>query len=171
MKMLQKNGLFALLLTLSLSLSLVGCSSTGKKAGGNQSTSQSDAAENTAMDLNGSSDENTAGGLSTVFFEFDSSTLTATAKSVLEQNAQFLKATQKVDIQIEGHCDERGGHQYNLALGERRARSVKDYLTALGVNANRITVISYGKEKPVSFGHDDQAWSKNRRANFVITAK
>ena len=168
MRMLQKNGLLALLLTLSLTL--VGCSSGAKKSDGNDSA-MSDAAENFSLELNGSSDDNTAGPLQTIYFDFDSSALTAAARATLEENANWLKMSDKVDIQIEGHCDERGGHQYNLALGERRARSVKDYLIALGVNDSRVSIISYGKEKPVAFGHDEGAWSKNRRANFVVTAK
>lgn len=170
MRTLQKNGLFAVLLTLSLALA--GCSSNSKKAEGSGSDSLvDDAAQNFSLELNGASDSNTAGPLQTIYFDFDSSSLTAAAKATLEENANWLKVSDKVDIQIEGHCDERGGHQYNLALGERRARSVKDYLAALGVNGARVTVISYGKEKPVAFGHDEGAWSKNRRANFVITAK
>jgi peptidoglycan-associated lipoprotein len=168
MRMLQRNGLLTLLLTLSLALT--SCSSGSKKSNGNNSA-LSDAAENFSLELNGSSDDNTAGPLQTIYFDFDSSSLTAAARATLEENANWLKVTDKVDIQIEGHCDERGGHQYNLALGERRARSVKDYLVALGVDASRVSVISYGKEKSVAFGHDEGAWSKNRRANFVVTAK
>lgn len=170
MRMLQKNGLFAVLLTLSLVLT--GCSSNSKKNDGAGSDSLvDDAAQNFSLELNGSSDENTAGPLQTIYFDFDSSALTAAARATLEENANWLKMSDKVDIQIEGHCDERGGHQYNLALGERRARSVKDYLTALGVSGARVSIISYGKEKAVAFGHDEEAWSKNRRANFVVTAK
>ena len=72
---------------------------------------------------------------------------------------------------IEGHCDERGGVQYNLALGEKRAMAVKQYLVSMGVNSSRVSTISFGKERPVSFGHEEASWSKNRRANFVVTAK
>lgn len=163
----------SLLLTvlLGLSLSLVGCSS--KK--GSEDTSGdsviSDSASDMPLELNGSSDDGTAGGLETVFFDFDSSTLSSSARDTLERNAQWLKLSDRVDIQLEGHADERGGIQYNLALGERRARSVRDYLIALGIDGNRITVISYGKEKPVAYGHSESDWSRNRRANFVITAK
>jgi peptidoglycan-associated lipoprotein len=168
--MLKKNGMFAILLTLSLFVA--GCASDAKKDSGSGSDSLvDDASRASSLELNGTSDDNTAGGLQTVYFDFDSSNLTGAARSTLENNAQFLKAQTKVDIQVEGHCDERGGHQYNLALGERRARAVKDYLVALGVKVNRVSIISYGKEKPVAFGHDESAWSKNRRANFVITAK
>lgn len=155
---------------LLITMGLVGCASSSKKSGSTDSVME-DAAKNFSLELNGSSDDNTAGPLQTVYFAYDSSALSSAARSVLEQNAQWLKLTNQVDIQVEGHCDERGGHQYNLALGERRARSIKDYLVALGVSEARISIISYGKEKPVSFGHDDDSWSKNRRGNFVVTAK
>ena len=154
------------LLSLMVIISLVGCS-TAKKADGDQSNTLS----SDKLELNGSSDEGTAGPLRTVYFAFDSSELTSESRKTLDNNAQWLKLSNKVDIQVEGHADERGGHQYNFALGERRARSVRDYLVALGVNVNRVSIISYGKEKPVSFGHSEDAWSKNRRANFVVTAK
>lgn len=163
----------SLLLTvlLGLSLSLVGCSSKKAAEDTTGDSVVSDSAADMPLELNGSSDEGTAGGLQTVYFDFDSSRLSESARMTLEQNAQWLKLSDRVDIQIEGHADERGGIQYNLALGERRARSVKDYLVALGVDANRITIVSYGKEKPIAFGHSEADWSRNRRANFVITAK
>ncbi len=123
------------------------------------------------LELKGDSDSGTAGGLQTVYFDFDSSSLGSGAQATLKANAEFLKANASVDVQVEGHADERGGIQYNLALGERRAKAVRDYLVALGVAQKRVAVISYGKEKPVAFGHDDGAWAKNRRANFVVTAK
>ena len=160
---------------LALSLALVGCAS--KKPMNNPDTftevDSTVSAENvtSALELKGSSDNGSAGGLSTVYFEFNSFSLDDGAKDSLNSNADFLKSNATVDIQIEGHCDERGGIQYNLALGERRAKSVKEYLVALGVESSRISIISYGKEKPVAFGHDESAWNKNRRANFVITAK
>lgn len=123
------------------------------------------------LELNGDSDSNTAGGLQTVYFGFNSSTLGGSTRSALDNNADFLNSNPAVDVQIEGHADERGGIQYNLALGERRAKAVRDYLVAKGIESKRISTISYGKERPVAEGHDESAWSKNRRANFVITAK
>lgn len=168
MKALKNFSLFTVL----LSLLLVGCSSGAKKKSGSSSNSMvDDAADAMALELKGSSDDNTAGPLKTIYFAFDSSALSGAARSTLEANAEWLKLTDSVEIQIEGHADERGGQQYNLALGERRARAVKDYLEALGVTSARVSTFSYGKEKPVAYGHDDEAWSKNRRANFVITAK
>jgi len=164
-KLLSTN--LKLLLILSLA-ALVGCSSSPKKTGDGL---VDDAAEAMSLELNGSSDENTAGPLQTIYFDFNSAQLTPVAKSTLEANAMWLKDNDEVTIQIEGHTDERGGHQYNLALGENRARVVQDYLVALGVSAANIAIISYGKEKPISYGHDEGSWSRNRRANFVVTAK
>ena len=124
-----------------------------------------------SLELNGSSDSNKAGALSTVFFDLDSSDISSSTKETLGANAEFLKANTNVKVLVEGHCDERGGTQYNLALGEKRARAVKDYLVAMGVAGKRIEVKSMGKESPLDFGHDEAAWSKNRRGAFVVTAK
>ncbi len=124
-----------------------------------------------ALELNGSSDSNNAGGLKTVYFDYDSSSLAGSAKEAMSSNADYLKANASVDVQVEGHADERGGRQYNLTLGERRAKAVRDHLVALGVEAKRISVVSYGNERPMAEGHDESAWGKNRRANFVVTAK
>lgn len=168
--MLKRKSLLGLFVVLALGLA--GCSSNSeKKDGGDSDSVMDDAGQNYSLELNGTSDDNTAGPLQTIYFDFDSSNLSSAARETLEANAEWLKGNEKVDIQIEGHCDERGGHQYNLALGERRARAVKDYLSALGVQDARISIISYGKEKPNAFGHDEESWGKNRRANFLITAK
>ena len=123
------------------------------------------------LELNADSDSGKAGGIQTVFFDFNSSALRSDTRGVLEANAEFLKANGSVEVQVEGHCDERGGVQYNLALGEKRAKAVKNYLVNLGVSSSRITTISLGKERPIAFGHDEDSWSQNRRGNFVITAK
>ena len=107
--------------------------------------------------------------LETVYFDFDKSDLRKDSRDVLSKNAEaLLKQVADAKIQIAGHCDERGSDEYNLALGERRAKSVAKYLTTLGVKADRISTISYGKEKPAVQGSDEAAWSKNRRAEFVI---
>jgi peptidoglycan-associated lipoprotein len=103
-----------------------------------------------------------------VHFAFDSYTLSNEAKAILEQKANWLNERSDVAVQIEGHCDERGTTAYNLALGERRANSVKQYLTTLGVQTPRLSTISYGEELPVASGHSEDAWSKNRRAHFAI---
>lgn len=105
--------------------------------------------------------------LEDVFFAYDSATLAGDAKRTLENNARQLKDASDADVTIEGHCDERGTIDYNLALGERRAKAAKDYLVSLGVSSARVKVISYGKERPFDPGHTEAAWAKNRRAHFV----
>lgn len=124
--------------------------------------------ENTAT---GDSDSGKAMGLQTVHFPYDSFALDQAAKNTLKANADILKSHASVKIQIEGHCDQRGGIQYNIALGEKRANAAKAYLSDLGVAADRVTTISFGKERPVDQGNTDEAHAKNRRANFVITSK
>ena len=106
-----------------------------------------------------------------LYFELDSSDVSADGQKVLQANAAVLKQYPAMQVTIEGHCDERGTAEYNLALGERRALSAKNYLVSLGIPADKIKTVSYGKEFPFDPGHDDGAWSKNRRAHFVITAK
>jgi peptidoglycan-associated lipoprotein len=107
----------------------------------------------------------------TIYFAFDDYTLNAEAQSKLTTLADALKASKTVAIQIEGHCDERGTTEYNLALGERRANAVKNFLSQLGVEGARLSAISYGEEKPAAQGHTEDAWSQNRRAEFSITSK
>jgi peptidoglycan-associated lipoprotein len=106
-----------------------------------------------------------------VFFEYDSSDITPEGKGILDGNAVALKKYSSWTITIEGHSDERGTAEYNLALGERRAVAARAYLVSLGIPAERLRTVSYGKEFPFEPGHDEAAWSKNRRAHFVITAK
>ena len=109
--------------------------------------------------------------LKPLFYELDSSEVSATGQQVLQANAAVLKRYPTWQITIEGHCDERGTAEYNLALGERRALAAKTYLVSLGIPADKVRIVSYGKEFPFDAGHEDAAWSKNRRAHFVITAK
>jgi peptidoglycan-associated lipoprotein len=110
-----------------------------------------------------------AAALETIYFDFDKSDLRKDARDVLYKNAEMLlKAQPDAKVKIEGNCDERGSAEYNLALGERRAKSAMQYLVTLGVKADRVSIISYGKEKPAVDGHDEAAWAKNRRADFVI---
>jgi peptidoglycan-associated lipoprotein len=106
-----------------------------------------------------------------LFFELDSSDVSAEGQQVLQANASVMKKYPSWQITIEGHCDERGTAEYNLALGERRALSAKNYLVSLGIPADKLRVVTYGKEFPFDPGHDDGAWKQNRRAHFVITAK
>ena len=106
--------------------------------------------------------------LQDIFFDFDRSFIRQDAKGPLDSNIEWLKANPNVSIVIEGHCDERGTNEYNLALGERRAKAVKDYLVAAGVDAERISTISYGEERPFVLGHNESAWKWNRRGHFVV---
>ena len=109
--------------------------------------------------------------LKPLFFALDSADVSADGQRVLQDNAAIMKKYPAWQITIEGHCDERGTAEYNLALGERRALAAKNYLVSLGIPADKVKTVSYGKEFPFEPGHDDNAWSKNRRAHFVITAK
>jgi len=108
--------------------------------------------------------------LEKVYFDYDSSGLTDTARTTLVRNAELLKKYPSAQVRIEGNCDERGSAEYNLALGERRAKAAQQYLTTLGVPAERLNVISYGKEKPAVSGSDEAAWTKNRRDEFKVVA-
>jgi peptidoglycan-associated lipoprotein len=110
-----------------------------------------------------------ASPLKDVFFEYDRVTLTEEAKRDLDGNVTWLRANVQVRITVEGHCDERGTNEYNLALGDRRAKAVRDYLVAAGIDVRRIVTISYGEERPFNPGHDETAWRENRRAHFVVT--
>jgi len=104
-----------------------------------------------------------------VFFSFDKYSLKAKARQTLERQATFLKNNPGVKVILQGHADERGTREYNLALGDRRANAAKDYLVALGIDPNRVTIISYGKERPAVAGSNEAAWSQNRRAVTVIS--
>jgi peptidoglycan-associated lipoprotein len=105
--------------------------------------------------------------LQDAFFDFDKSELKPEARQALTQDAELLMADPSVKVLIEGHCDERGTNEYNMALGDRRARSAMDFLVKYGVAAARIETISYGEERPIALGHDESAWWQNRRAHFV----
>ena len=106
--------------------------------------------------------------LQKIYFNFDSADLSQESRSVLSKDAELLAKQTGVTVRIEGNCDERGSDEYNLALGERRAKAARDYLVNLGVQPERLSVISYGEEKPADPGHDEAAWAKNRRDEFVI---
>ena len=109
--------------------------------------------------------------LKDIHFDFDKYDIRPSDAAVLKGNAELLKKYPKVKIQIEGHCDEKGTNEYNLALGERRANSTRNYLLSLGISPERISAISYGEERPLDPGHSEEAWVKNRRAHTIITAK
>ncbi len=134
---------------------LAACSTTSSTDGEatNASQSQIDELENRVGDR--------------VFFEFDSSAVTAEAQEILKKQAAFMAQNSDLKFAIEGHCDERGTREYNLALGERRANAVKQHLVSLGVDASRLSTVSFGKERPAVVGTNDWAWSQNRRSVTV----
>ncbi len=106
-----------------------------------------------------------------IYFDFDKSNIRPDAREVLKANADYFLKNSAAAIIVEGHCDERGTAEYNMALGQRRAQEAKKYLVNLGVKGSAIKTISYGKERPVDQGRDEQAWAKNRRAHFAVKAK
>ncbi|MFK8138854.1 MAG: OmpA family protein [Bdellovibrionales bacterium] len=160
----MKSLIKALLLVAFISA----CGTSDKKDEGidvnsNDSTISSQAME---FDTRGSDSGNIA-GLSTITFEYDRAALTPSSQALLAQNAEWINKNSGYTVQIEGHCDARGSIEYNLSLGERRARAVKSYLMGLGVDGSRLSIISYGKEKLVDTADSESAHSVNRRANFV----
>lgn len=112
-----------------------------------------------------------AEGLKTVYFDFDRSFIRDDARAVMKTNAEWLKANPNAKIRIEGNCDERGTKEYNQALGQRRAIGAKKYLTDMGISAHRISLISYGKEKPICSEENETCWQKNRRDEFVVVVQ
>ena len=127
--------------------------------------------ENVAANTSSLDDLNRNSPLKPAFFALDSSEIDGAAKNVLDANATILRQNASWIVTVEGHCDERGTAEYNLALGDRRAAAAVAYLRSLGIPADRLKTVSYGKEFPFDPGHDESAWKNNRRAHFVITAK
>jgi peptidoglycan-associated lipoprotein len=109
--------------------------------------------------------------LKDIHFEFDKYDIRRVDEEILKENAVLLKKNPKMKVQIEGHCDERGTVEYNLALGERRASNTKKFLVFLGIPSDRISTISYGKERPLDKGHHEEAWARNRRAHVVVLSR
>ncbi|MGZ3789215.1 MAG: OmpA family protein [Bacteriovorax sp.] len=170
---LKKNSISIIL---SLLMVVYGCSSTMKKnlagkSSANESIDKSNSNAELNFSLNSDSDSKKAGKLQTVHFAFSSSGIDTDSERILLSNADFLRKYPSLKIQIEGHCDERGSEQFNLALGEKRAKEVESFFFGQGISAERMSVISMGKERPYSFGHDEESWRQSRRANFVITGK
>ncbi len=143
--------------------------STSSSSGtsGSSSSSSSSAASSSGGGVDSVEDKLAAVG-NTVYFGYDSAVLDGNSQATLYRQAAFLKGNPSLTVTIEGHCDERGTREYNLALGERRAAAARDYLLAQGVDPARIRVISYGKERPVAAGSNETSWSKNRRAATVL---
>jgi peptidoglycan-associated lipoprotein len=160
---------FLLSLGVAISIFMTACSSAKKKEDAELSgVPTAAAADESAL---GDSDSGKAMGLQTVFFPYDSIVLDGAAKAALKNNAELMKKNASLKVQIEGHCDQRGGIQYNIALGEKRANSTRKYLEDMGVEGDRLTIISFGKEKPLDQATSEEAYAKNRRANFVLTSK
>lgn len=109
--------------------------------------------------------------LSLIHFDFDKYFIREDAKAVLDRNAAWMNKFKTAKVLIEGHCDERGTEEYNMALGDKRAKSTMDYLISLGISAERIKIVSYGKSQPIDPGHNEAAWDMNRRAHFVVIGK
>lgn len=165
-----------LLLTALLAMILMapGCSSRKKVSGGAEPPPPPSTSENAPPTetpppppTTGGGEETTASNLRDAYFDFDDAGLREDAKAALDGNAKYMESHGSMNVVIEGHCDERGSVEYNLALGEKRARAAKDYLVAYGIPASRMTTISYGKERPFDTGHTEEAWAQNRRAHFV----
>ena len=125
--------------------------------------------DSTSDDATASTSSGDDMALNPVYFAYDQFSLSADSRAVLKAHGQKLMNNADMRVVIEGHCDERGTDEYNLALGERRARSIRDYLVNLGVPTSRLTMISYGEERPAMFGSSEEAWGKNRRGEFVIS--
>jgi peptidoglycan-associated lipoprotein len=147
-------------LVLMASLILTACATTKKVSMGNQMQGDVYTGTDTVEYL-------ASGVPDRVFFATNESVLTTASRDTLRKQATWLRANSEITVVLEGHADERGTREYNLALGERRANSAKDYLMTYGVSANRISVISYGKERPVDSGSNPLSWSKNRRSVTV----
>lgn len=168
---------FGPLMVLGIGLISSGCSLKGlknSKAASHQPSGKEEAGQEAADEADPQEaslrykDFKPAKELVTVYFDYDRSELKEETLAALKQNAQWLKDNPKIEIQIQGHCDERGTVEYNLALGQRRAQSVRDYYKALGIRMRRMATISYGKEQPLCSESTDECWQRNRRAETLV---
>ena len=158
------------ILGLIAAVALVAACETASEGGGAQTGGGATSATTSAGAIRPGSQEDLVVNVGDrVFFDFDKFNLKPDARKTLEKQAAWLKANPSVRVTVEGHCDERGTREYNLALGERRANSAKDYLVSLGVNPARLKTISYGKERPVAMGSNEAAWTQNRRSVTVVS--
>ena len=159
----------SLLLSLVLLLALGGCASPAKQA---EVKAPGSAATTTALADRpgppGLNDPNSPLSKRVIYFDYDSSTIKPEYVEILRAHARYVATTPKAKVMLEGHTDERGTREYNLALGERRANATKNFLVALGVDAARIETISYGKERPAVLGSNEEAWAQNRRGVMVV---
>jgi len=171
--------LFRMLLAVAVVTLAVGTTGCSKKTTG--TTTDPDVGGNTGGSGDNSGNPSSGGGgtegnpngdtvrdVNDIFFDYDDHTLSAEARSTLSGNANHLKEMSAMRLTIEGHCDERGTTEYNLALGQRRADAARSYLVDLGIDGSRLSTISYGEERPFAAGHDESSWSQNRRAHFRV---
>lgn len=161
---------------LLLTIAGVGCSTKKKGAGatggvGGLGSEESLANAGSLEKYQAGLPASEGGPLKDVHFAYDSFDLDESARQTLRENGDWLKDHPKAKVEIEGHCDERGTVEYNLALGAKRARAVKDYLVTLGTSADQLTTISYGEELPLCREHEESCWQRNRRAHFVVLAE
>jgi peptidoglycan-associated lipoprotein len=169
---------FSLVTTFAAALLLAACSTpseeasttSGSGSSGTGTTSQSSGTTGSTIPgpAAGSQEELTVEVGDRVFFDYDKYDVRADQRGTVEALAAWLDTNPSVTLTIEGHCDERGTREYNLALGDRRANAVRDYLVALGTNPARLTTVSYGEERPAVLGSNDSAWAQNRRGVFVV---
>lgn len=163
-----------LLLVSGCALALAGCSKKTPPPDTTMVTKgPADSSSTNSGDTDGNADANGAGNqgdssIRDIYFNYDDHTLSEEARSALSGNAAHLREMSAMRVTIEGHCDERGTVEYNLALGQRRADATRDYLVDLGVESSRVSTISYGEERPFEMGHEESAWSQNRRAHFRV---
>ena len=166
---MKKSAVVGMCLLLAVS-SLTGCKSLKKNPAGVYGSDglMNGGAGSIAMGNRFTGGTEHPGMFAPVYFEYDSAQIASGERSKIETVAQHLKKNSSVAVIIEGNCDERGSNEYNLALGERRAQAIRDYLVSLGIGADYIQTKSYGEEKPVNPGHDEAAWVANRRGDFVL---
>ena len=173
---MKKNGSVVVALSVLLALStLTGCKSLKKNPAGVYGSDASGLYGNDmsmggglAMGNRFTGGTEHPGLFAPVYFDYDSSLVAGSERAKVEAVSQHLKQNNQVAVIIEGNCDERGSNEYNLALGERRAQAIRDYLATLGIGADRIQTKSYGEENPADLGHDEAAWAANRRGEFVL---
>jgi peptidoglycan-associated lipoprotein len=171
LNILSLVAMFSLLAACAQDQNMADSSSRSGSASNNQTTSSSSGSSSAGVSYGtvpGSQENFVSEVGDRIFFGYDKSDLTMDSQATLDRQAAWLQKYPSVRVSIEGHCDERGTREYNLALGERRASATKDYLVARGVDGGRISTISYGKEKPVALGNDKDSWSQNRRGVTVV---
>jgi len=167
MSIFNRGHLFALI----AAVAITGCSSSASDETATETSNSSTGGASTSTSSSTSNAASSLLGQRVVFFDFDKATIRPDAQEALVAHAQYLTGHGGSKVRIEGHADERGTREYNMALGERRAKAVVSFLTANGASAAQLDVVSYGEEKPAAEGHDEGSWSQNRRAELVYTAE